>query len=990
MTRSNRWLTWGMGLIFALILIQKVFIIYTDYLWFQSLGQGSVFSTILGTRVLLGLVVGGLFCGWLIFNLRLARKPLPDNVTLIGKRLLPAEERQQIEQYADKALLVFAITAGLMSGIVASGKWREFLQFRHLVPFGETDALFGREVGFYVFHLPLLNYLSQALFYGVVIALVVSLLVHIYQESIRIVGNTVHAVPRARTHVLVLLGVALIVKAWGYRLAQYGLLYSARGEEFFGPAYADVHGRLPVLYALIVLSILAGLVMFASTRMRGLKIPAGALAVVLVVSLLGGWIYPALLQQLVVKPNQLDRERPFIEYNIAATLKAHDLHRIKAERHVVKNNLSWEDVESSRETVDNIRLWDHRPLETTFQQLQGLRSYYRFTDVDVDRYQIDGQSRQVMLSARLLDYSGISRPNWVNQHLLYTHGYGLCLSPVNEVVDDGLPNLWVKDFPPVSPVGLDVTRPQLYYFTSRRPRLIEYISSRETPTESAPAAGPESPAPGAPPPGGSPLVGADPGNGQPQSGAQAQTPASAADVSYVICNTELEEFDYPRADGQGGDSDNATTRYQGQGDVQLSNWWRRLCFSIRFRDLRILLTTSITPESRILFNRAIPERLMMLGPFVVYDPDPYLVIAKDGTLKWICDAYTGTNMYPYSARLPWFGASYIRNSIKVMVDAYEGKPVYYVMPPAPGEKQDPIVECWRQIFPSLFADFETMEEDLKNHMRYPALLFRVQAEIYAKYHMVDPQTFFQKEDLWAIPPEIYASGKREVEAYYVNMKLPTGGLDREEFLLMLPFTLARREDKNMVAWMAARCDQPHYGELVVYEFPKSSLVQGPMQLESRISQDAAIAQLITLWSQKQSSIIRGNLLVIPVGDSLLYVEPFYLEAPNSPLPQLKLVVMGFKDRIVNAPTLEDGLRKLFGKSTTGSTPRPTALPAPPQTTAGGGMEGVEGVRQLLQQVLQLEQQAQQAMAAGDLAGYQARQREQVQLIEQAQQALTAP
>jgi hypothetical protein len=967
-----------MGLVFALILVQKAFIIYTDYLWFQSLGQGAVFGTIFGTRVLLGVVVGVVFCVWLVLNLRLARKPLPGDVTLIGKRLLPAEERDQIEQYADKALLVFAITAGVLSGIVASGKWREFLQMRNAVSFGDTDALFGLDVSFYVFQLPFLNYVVHGLFYGVLIALVVSVLVHIYQESIRIVGNTVHAIPRARTHVLGLLGLALLIKAGAYRLAQYGLLYSGRGEEFFGPAYADVHGRLPVLYALIALALVAGLVMFVSIRLRSLKVPAAALALVVVVSLLGGWIYPAMLQQLVVKPNQLTRERPFIKYNIDATLKAHDLHRIKAERHVVKNDLSWADVQANRATIDNIRLWDHRPLETTFQQLQGLRSYYRFADVDVDRYWVDGQYRQVMLAARQLDYSGITRPNWVNQHLLYTHGYGLCLSPVNEVVDDGLPNLWVKDFPPVSSVGLNVTRPQLYFYTSRRPRLIEYISSQETVPEPTPA-----PSPDGPPPGG-PMAGPpSPGGAQPQSGAQQQAPTGAADVSYVICNTKLEEFDYPRADANNGESENATTRYQGQGGVQLSSWWRRLCFSIRFRDIRILLTNSITPESRILFNRAIPERLMMLGPFVVYDPDPYLVIAKDGTLKWICDAYTGTNMYPYSARLPWFGASYIRNSIKVVTDAYEGNPVYYVMPPAPGEKQDPIVQSWRQIFPSLFTDLETMDSQLQEHLRYPALLFRVQAEIYAKYHMTDPQTFFQKEDLWAIPPEIYSAGKREVEAYYVNMKLPTGGLDHEEFLLMLPFTLAKREDKNMVAWMAARCDQPNYGELVVYEFPKSSLVQGPMQLESRISQDAAIAQLITLWSQKQSAIIRGNLLVIPVGDSLLYVEPFYLEAPNSPLPQLKLVVMGFKDRIVNAPTLEEALLKLFGKAIAADEKLKREA-GQPQVAAG-----LAGVRELLQRALKLDQEAQEAMAGGDLAGYQARQREQAQIIEQAKSALPA-
>jgi len=975
---SSKLLVYGMGLVFVLILLQKAFIIYTDYLWYQSLGQASVFSTILGNRVLLGVVIGALFFAWLHFNLRLARRPLPGDLTLIGKRLLPTEEREQIEAYADKALLVFAITGAVMAGIVASGKWREWLQFQHLVPFGQTDALFGKDAGFYVFRLPLISYLWQALFYSVVITLVGSLVVHVYQEAVRLVGNTVHAIPRARLHILGLLGLALLIKAYSYRLAMFNLLYSNHGEQFFGASYSDVHARLPLLYALIVVAALAGIVMLVSTRLRSLNVPAGALIAVILVSLVGGWIYPAAVQSLVVKPNQLNLESPYITNNINATLKAYGLDTVKPQRHVVRPNLGSEALARNRATVNNIRLWDHRPLETTFQQTQAMRGYYRFSDVDVDRYTVEGQYRQVMLAARQLDYSGIVGANWFSQHLLYTHGYGLCLAPVNEVVGDGLPSYWVKNLPVESTVGFKVDRPQLYYYASRHPRLIEYISPPEIPYEQPKAAAPATPEMG----GGAPPAG--PGEQQAAPAGQQKGP-EPTDVPYVIVNTTADELDYPAATDATATSEEANvyTKYAGKGDVQLSSYFRRFCFFMRFRHKDILFTQSITPQSRILFNRSLPERLMALAPVMGYDPDPYMVIAN-GKLTWINDAYTATNMYPYAARTPWFGGNYVRNSVKVVTDAYEGLPVFYVMPPSPGQKPDPIVTCWREVFPSLFQDYAQMDPVLQKHIRYPQLLFRIQAEIYGKYHMKNPQTFFQKEDLWVIPPEIYSNGRREVESYYVNMKLPTEQKANEEFLLMQPFTLARREDKNMVGWMAGRCDAPNYGELIVYDFPKSTLVQGPMQVESRISQDAEISQLITLWGQQQSQIIRGNLLVIPIEDSLLYVEPIYLEAPNSPLPQLKLVVLAYEDKIVNAPTLGEALTRLFGEGAiTSQQPETSALEAQKAQPLRVSAQALLTVKQVLTAAVALDREAQQALAKGDLATYQAKQRQKQQLIESA-------
>lgn len=985
-TRSSKLLVYGMGLVFALILLQKAFIMYTDYLWYQSLGQASVFTTILGSRCLLGILVGGAFFAWLYFNLRLARRPLPGDLTLIGKRLLPTEEREQIETYADKALLIFALTGAVMAGLVASGKWREWLQFQHMVSFGQTDPIFGKDAGFYVFRLPFINYAWQSLFYAVVITIVVATLVHIYQEAVRLVGNTVHAIPRARMQILGLLGLALLIKAYAYRLAEFNLLYSSRGEQFFGPSYADIHGRLPILYVLIGISAIAGIIMLVSTRMRSFNLPIGALAVLMLVSILGGWIYPVALQSIVVKPNQLSVEAPYITNNINATLHAYGLENIKSEQHVVRGTLSPEALARNQATVQNIRLWDHRPLETTFQQTQALRGYYRFSDVDVDRYTVQGQYRQTMLAARELDYSGIVGASWVSQHLLYTHGYGLCLAPVNEIVGDGLPNYWVKNLPVESPVGFKIDRPQLYYYASRHPRLIEYISSTEQPYEQPAAAQPAGPgeAPGA----ANPAAPAGPGQQAQPNPAAAPAPAPT-DLPYVIVNTKAEELDYPATGSAtaGGEESNVYTRYSGRGDVQLSTFFRRFCFFMRFRDKDILFTQYLTPQSRILFNRAMPERLMELAPIMGYDPDPYLVIAN-GKLTWINDAYTATNMYPYAARTGWFGGNYVRNSVKVVTDAYDGVPTFYVMPPSPGQQPDPIVTCWRSVFPTLFTDAAKMDPVIAQHLRYPQLLFRIQAEIYAKYHMKNPQTFFQKEDMWAIPPEVYSSGRREVEAYYINMKLPSVEAGKEEFLLMLPLTMARREDKNMRAWMAARCDAPNYGQLLCYEFPKGALVQGPMQVESRISQDAEISQLITLWGQQQSQIIRGNLLVIPIENSLLYVEPIYLEAPNSPLPQLKLVVLAYEDKIVNAPTLDQALTRLFGESAAPATSAAAGLPqTPPQPTESSTLPiapaNLGAVKEILQQAVALDKQAQAAMAKGDLATYQAKQRQKEQLLENA-------
>ncbi|MDI9585968.1 MAG: UPF0182 family protein [Acidobacteriota bacterium] len=980
MTLSSRIFSWVFGAIFLLILIAKALTLWTDYLWFGVMGQPAVFSTVLWTRVVLVVVVGVLFFGWVWINLRIARKPLPADVTLIGKRLMPDEERAQVEEYADKALLIFALIAGLMAGLVASSKWLPWLQFTHAVDFGDTDPLFGRDAGFYVFRLSFLQYIYRTAFYGVIIALVTSILVHLYQEAIRIAGNTIQTISRARAHVYSLVAVALLLKVWGYHLDMLALVFSRRGGSFSGAAYADVYGRMPVMYALMVLCVIAAAVIVSQIRSRRLFWPAGALAVVILFSLLGGSVYPALVQKLVVLPTQLEKEQRFIEYNINATNKAFDLADIDNRMHNMGGPLTWQDIEANRGTIDNIRLWDHRPLERTMDQTQALRAYYDFPDVDVDRYTVDGRYRQVMLAPRQIDSNKIPPPkSWVNERLQYTHGYGVAAAPVSEIErgdsDEGLPKWWVKDIPPQSVEGMEIDedRAGIYFYASIHPRYIEYIQRidrRERAGTPEPEGGQAQQQPDGP---GGPGAATD----RPGAADQKLMDEPLAKIEdFVLVNTEEKELHYPRLAQGASDDPNATGadsnayhNYSGKSGVPIGGFFRRLAFFARFHDLNLLLTQSLNKDSKVIINRTLPERIQALMPyFAICDPDPYICII-DGKLTWINDVYTYTRMYPYSTPHRVVPVNYLRNSIKVTVDAYDGIPEFYVVDDA-----DPMVKCYQKIFPTLFKT-EPAPAKVREHFRYPQLLFMVQAEMYADYHMRDAKTFYQREDSWSIATELYATEPRMVEAYYAVMKLP--GEDREEFLLMIPFTLRGREDRNMVAWMAARCDGDKYGELVCFKMPKSALVEGPMQVETRVSQNRGFSERQTLWSQKGSTIIRGNMLVIPVEDSLLYAEPIYIAGSVSAIPELKLVVLVHNKRVALGDDLEDALRKLFGE------PGANAPAAKPTTEIDAPRPPAGNVLQLLDKALQLDAQAQQALASGDLGEYQRLHREISDILREA-------
>jgi len=589
----------------------------------------------------------------------------------------------------------------------------------------------------------------------------------------------------------------------------------------------------------MVLALVCAALFFVTARKENWKLPALGLAVLVGVSILLGGIYPTIIQSAVVLPNEGTKERPYILNNIEATRAAYGLDKIKEEEFPVKEGISFEDIEKNDKIINNIRLWDWRPIKQTLKQIQAIRLYYDFNSVDMDRYYFNGNYQQVMVSPRELDKNKIPEQarTWVNETLTYTHGYGVVVNPVNKISGEGLPELLIKDIPPVSGVNLTITRPEIYYGEITK--------------------------------------------------------------GYVIVKTKAKEFDYPKGD------ENIYSNYAGNGGMPVSSLWRRILFSIKYSNMQILLTTNFTSESRIMINRNIQERVNKVAPFLGYDKDPYIVISKEGKLFWIQDAYTMSSSYPYSTPVIGGYFNYIRNSVKVIIDAYNGTMDFYIV-----DQKDPLVKVYQNIFPQLFKNFDQMPEDLNEHIRYPKDLFQVQAELYSTYHMMDPDVFYNKEDYWNTPNEIYAENEIRMEPYYIVTKLP--GYEREEFILMTPFTPSTKN--NMIAWLAAKSDQPEYGDLIVYKFPKDKLIFGPMQIEARIDQDSEISQQLTLWGQKGSTVIRGNLLVIPIAKSILYVEPLYLRAETGEIPELKKVIVSNGSDVAMGNNLEDALEKLFVRS----------------------------------------------------------------------------
>ncbi|RMF06829.1 UPF0182 family protein, partial [Candidatus Woesearchaeota archaeon] len=797
------------------------------------------------------------------------------------------------------------IVFSLLIAFFMSSAWKSILLFLNQVPFGIKDPIFGKDISFFVFTLPVYELLAQVSLFVVGFCLIGVSLVYFYKSITKqgevVVdqyGNKVlklspakkTSLPRqGRVHLALLGTLSFFLLAVNHYLARYEILYSNRGAVF-GAAYTDIAVSLPALTVLFLISFLIGIAILVwavlsdkRAKLKKRHVISIAVASYLLVLFLGTAVIPYIVQHYKVSPNELEVERPYIENAIKYTRIAYNLDNVVEKGYDVKYNLSFEELENNKETIRNIRLLDWRPLKETYKQLQEIRLYYEFLDIDVDRYDVEGNYTQVMLSAREMKVEQLEERarTWLNMHLVYTHGYGLAMSPVNKVTNDGQPVFFVKDIPPqvvVNEESLKIDRPEIYY--------------------------------------------------------------GEHDNEYAIVGTEQKEFDYPKGD------ENIYASYTGRGGVRISSFLDRLLMSIRFSDLKMLVSSTINENSRVQFYRNIQERVARITPFLILDADPYIVIA-DGKLFWIQDAYTATNRFPYSE--PARGINYIRNSVKVVIDAFNGDVDYYV-----ADAEDPLIRTWMRVFPKQFKSMDEMPPSLRKHIRYPEGLFEIQAKKFATYHMKDPAVFYNKEDVWELPFEIYGQGQKvRMQPYYVILKLPEW--EKEEFIMMIPFTPAKKD--NMIAWMAAKSDS-NYGQLVLFKFPKERLIYGPMQIEARIDQDAEISQQLTLWSQKGSSVTRGNILVIPVGESILYVEPLYIQAERSQMPELKRVIVSDGKKVVMEESFEKALSTLLG-SASGS----TETGAPPEEITE------ESAEKNVSDALSAYLKAKQAIARGDWVSF---------------------
>ena len=834
---------------FAFLFVRFGASMLMDWYWYQEVGYQRVFLTMLRAQSLTAILTGAAVALFVFINTRIAmqgrqfvllspKAPLVE----VGEISIPARTVRRLASAA-------AGVAGFLAAMAAGAQWEKVLRYFHAQPFMKADPLLGRDIGFYVFQLPFYSAALGYVFMAIIVSMLACGVIYFLARQISLIRTLVIA-PAARTHLLALAALLLLAMAASARLQIYDLM-SSQGGLFAGPGYSDVHARIPLArLESIVLAVLALLVAAASTVKIPFAIPASTAIYVLI--LLARGLYPAAVERFVVRPNEFSLETPFILHNIEATRTAFGLDQIDERELTPEEPLSSSDIQRNSATVKNIRLWDHAPLLDTFGQIQEIRTYYDFVSVDNDRYVIDGKLQQIMLSARELSTSSLPNRNWINEHLSFTHGFGLTLGPVNRVTAEGLPVLLVKDIPPQSEdPTLKVDRPQVYF--------------------------------------------------------------GELTNNYVIAKTRGGEFDYPVGE------ENAYHNYEGAGGIPVQSILRRVVFAIGLSSTDILLSGLITPESRVMIHRNLQERIALIAPYLTLDRDPYLVIS-DGKLHWMQDAYTTSDQYPYAQQVEGVG-SYIRNSVKITLDAYEGSVHFYA-----ADSTDPLLKTYASIFKDVYRPLEEMPEGLRKHVRYPEDIFSIQTAVYSTYHMAQPQIFYNKEDQWEIPVLTQGQQSQTIRPYYTIMKLP--GETQEEFILMLPFT--PRHKDNLAAWMAARSDPGAYGRLVVYLFPKQSLVYGPRQIDARINQDPEISRQVSLWDQRGSQVIHGTLLVIPIEETLIYVRPLYLRAESGKIPELKRVVVAYENQIAMEETLDLSLARIFGMSgqVAAAAPSPEAVPRP--------------------------------------------------------------
>jgi uncharacterized membrane protein (UPF0182 family) len=891
--KSNRLVRVIVGLaLFLLIfgpLLASAIDLLVDWLWFRQEGFSVIYLTTLKSQIGLSSVASLLFMAVVAANLLIARRYSERPRVRIDREVIEYPALDRFARLFRALMWLGVLLLGYMVGQWAATHWFDYLLASRAVRMGEADPLFGIDLGFYIFRLPFWWFVYYFALLTLIACLLGAVFMYVVEGGISVTPRGPSVGRAARTHLMVLGGLLFVLFAYRARLAMYDLLYSPRGL-LYGAGYTDVKATLPVLNILLALCLLTTVAFVWGAQRRSLRPPVFAIIVLVVVWVAGGAIYPDIVQRFIVAPNEIEKERPYIARAIDFTRKAYALDRFEVREFSDVEDLTQNDIRQNDATIRNIRLWDHQPLKTTFSQLQEIRTYYDFARVDNDRYWINRVYRQVSLSPRELNSTSLPSRNWINEHLTYTHGYGLCLGPVNELTPDGLPEFFIKDIPPVSANSIRISRPEIYY--------------GESPNE------------------------------------------------YCFVNTHLKEFDYPAGD------QNVYTSYAGAGGIAVEGFWRRLLFALKFGEKNVLFSSDISPESRLMIYRRVLERAGRLTPFLSYDHDPYMVIAEDGTLYWLLDGYTTSERYPYSEPYGDLG-NYMRNSVKATINAYTGQARFYISDPS-----DPLIQAYARLFPGVFSPLDAMPADLRAHIRYPEEFFTVQASKYAVFHMTDPRVFYNREDLWRVAQSAARGSAAPMTPYYTIMKLAEVGT-AEEFILMVPFTPAKKD--NMIAWIAARCDAPNYGKVLVFTFPKQKLVYGPQQIESRIDQDPGISQQLTLWDQGGSKVIRGTLLVIPVRNSVLYVEPLYLAAEaGGGLPQLKRVIVAYADNVVMEATLDAALSKIFGAAVESARGQNVAAAA--ATTPSAAVAAAD-VQSLIHEASQHFERAQQLLKQGDWSGY---------------------
>jgi uncharacterized protein len=849
---------------------------YTDWLFFVETGFSSVFTTTLYARMGAGLFFGLVLFAFALTNLFFASRAKfpPAEIFIMGAENLRLKRDELVRLVKPLSLIITTLLA-MFAGNWGAMQWEDVLLFTNRVTVGTVDPVIGKDIGFYLFSLPLMELLKGFCSFMLSVTMLMVGAVYFVRGGIVLTERGAIINEKVRRHLAVLFGIFSLTIAAGYYLDGFRLLLSG-GGTFHGAGYADVHARLLAFRVLAFLTPLAGLLFAAGIWKGAWRMALLPPVMVIALSVVGIRVYPGLLQKFKVAPNELALETPYIDNTIKFTRFGYDLDKIETVPFDVDTKLSAADIANNDATIKNIRLWDHAPLLKTYSQLQQIRTYYKFFDVDNDRYMVNGQYTQVMLSPRELSYADLPSKNWINERLIFTHGNGITFGPVSRISKEGLPEFFVKDIPAVSLADIKVTRPEIYF--------------------------------------------------------------GELSNEYVIVKTKVPEFSYPTATG------NINTTYAGKGGVPLDSLLKKALFAAWFKTEKILLSSDITEQSRIIYNRNINERVRAIAPFLSFDSDPYMVVDEKGRLKWIIDAYTYSDRLPYSKPLKG-GINYMRNSVKTVIDAYDGTLSFYINDP-----EDILVKVYSRMFPGLFKPLAAMPADLRKHLRYPHQFLQLQAAMFTAYHMTDPKVFYNKENLW----EIAALGDKSMEPYYTIMKLP--GEKVEEYILLLPFTPSNRD--NLAAWLTARCDEPNYGKIRAYTFPRDRLIYGPKQIDARINQDSFISQQLTLWNQRGSEVIRGSMLVIPIEKSLLYVQPLFLAADKSALPELKRVIVAFGDQVVMEENLELALQRLFGGKN-----------APPRVVKEAPVDMKSSTSTLAKEAMSIYERATNLQRQGDWAGY---------------------